>query len=49
MLAFPATTLWGRKINKQARAVWGMLSALKEADSAVWDHRGGAANFASQR
>lgn len=31
MLAFSATTLWGRKRNKQALAVRGMVSALREA------------------
>lgn len=30
MLAFSATTLWGRKRNKQALAVRGMVSALRE-------------------
>lgn len=40
MLAFSATTLWGRKINNRGLVVQGMISALREAGSALQDQSG---------
>lgn len=48
MLAFPVTTLWGRKTNKWALVVQDMGSALRQAGTVLWDHRGGAANSAGK-